>query len=348
MLSMLALAVGPLLAIVIAPPSGPDEACPSARQVTAALQAHVGGMIVNPDPKGAALPRADLLRAVLDVPGDGTVVRFSLVDGFGEVQLHRALPAPGRGGPAADCVALAETIATIVERYLSSVPYRTKETEPPPPPPPPPAPPAPPATPGPEPVRGEVPPGAGALDARRTWITAGLGWRAATQGKSLFELRVGGALEVTRGARPWAASLHAAADQGQVADVQAGPGYGAGSISFRRFTGRLGLGIALPAGPGVLEPALGAGVDVFVKETSTTSPASSTRSIRTVPAAEAQVGYRIALSRHFFVRPAAAFGLAMFSYKVGYGKEAAGPSAPIFFTPAWFSTLALDVGVVFR
>src|SRR5205814_1491950 len=65
-------------------------------------------------------------------PADGTVVRFTLVDGHGDVQLRRTLPGMGRGRPVSDCLALAETIATIVERYLVSVPFQARETEAPP------------------------------------------------------------------------------------------------------------------------------------------------------------------------------------------------------------------------
>ena len=51
---------------------------------------------LGPDQSGAA-PRGEVLRSVLDLPADGTVIRFSLVDERGDTQLRRTLAAPARG-----------------------------------------------------------------------------------------------------------------------------------------------------------------------------------------------------------------------------------------------------------
>ena len=125
-----AAALAPVVAAPIIPPAGADDTCPNPRQVSDALQAHLPGLV-----QPGAQNRPDALRAVLEVPADGTVVHFSLMDARGEVQLRRSIPAPGRGRPPAECAALAETLAEIVERYLNSVQYQASETAPPPPPP---------------------------------------------------------------------------------------------------------------------------------------------------------------------------------------------------------------------
>src|SRR5438045_1179638 len=56
---------GPVFAIVIAAPSGPEETCPNARQVTDALQLHVPGALVAPE-RPSLESRPDVLRTVLD------------------------------------------------------------------------------------------------------------------------------------------------------------------------------------------------------------------------------------------------------------------------------------------
>jgi len=118
---LIGIAVLPLMGVLIAPPvgsqagavTGPEDGCPSARQVTDAMAARFPEVLALGDgtgwPRGASATsaKAEVLRAFLDVPPDGTVVRFWLVDARGEVRLRRTLPAAGRGGQvAADCVAL--------------------------------------------------------------------------------------------------------------------------------------------------------------------------------------------------------------------------------------------------
>jgi len=311
------LALGPVVAAVpIIPPSGGDDTCPSARQVTDALQAHLPGFVQTAD---RAAGRQEALQALLDVPADGTVVHFSLVDAHGDVQLRRSIPAPGRGRPAADCLALAETLASIVERYLSSVLYQARETAPPPPPPP--------AQPP------ELPKGrAGFLFVGGAWMMA------SSNDHSVLAGRLGGELELTH--RPFAlvARISVGVAQGEnVTSMNE-------SASLRRFPGQAGLGLEVPAGPGTFEPYLSGGVDLLLASSSDGVTGRTDRSYRFSPIVSAETGYRVTLGRHFFVRPRASLGFAIVKYDIAVGD----PHQPVFRTPSTFSTFGLDAGLVFR
>jgi hypothetical protein len=314
-----ALGVAPVaVAVPIIPPSGPEDTCPNPRQVTDALQAHLPGLVQPGDRAGA---RPDGLRAVLDVPADGTVVHFSLVDPRGDVQLRRSIPAPGRGRPAAECAALAETLAEIVERYLSSLQYQAAETAPPPPPSPPPAPPPP------EPT------------GRRGFLFFGGAWvMASSNDPSILAGRLGGEVELTH--RPFAlvAQLDAAmAQQENVIRMT-------GSASLRRFSAHAGLALEVPAGPGTFEPGLTAGLDVLRASSDDTATGRTASDYRYSPVVGAETGYRVTLGRHFFLRPRASLGFAIVRYDIAVG----GPKDVVFHTSSAFSTFGIDAGVVFR
>lgn len=338
-LAMLTNLAGPVLAIVIAAPSGPEDTCPNARQVTDALQAHVPGALVAPD-RPSLESRPDVLRTVLDVPADGTVVRFTLVDAHGDVQLRRALPGMGRGRPVSDCIALAETIATIVERYLVSVPFQARETEPPPR-----VEPASAAATAQTVVVGEAaePSRPGDRSGAGARAYAGAAWRATSRGPSLFEAQVGGELDLTRGAQPLAALLRFAVDEGQLVRMMND------AVALRRFSGRLGLSWALPAGPGAFQLAVDGGVDLFLAQTTFVVNGTTTRdsSIQVTPAGELGVGYRVTLLRHMFLRPQASIGFAIFKYDARYVVSGGGDQV-VFHTPGTFSTLGVAMGAVFR
>lgn len=325
-LAMVAHMASPVFAIVVAAPSGPEDTCPNARQVTDALQVHVPGVLVAPD-RPSLDARPDVLRTVLDLPADGTVVRFSLVDGRGDVQLRRTLPGLGRGRPVSDCVALAETIATIVERYLVSVSFQARETEPPPPPAPTPLPS--------ETLVARPPESAPPADepGRAARVYAAAAWRAASAGPSRFEAQVGGEVDLTRGARRLAALLRGAVDEGQSGKIQGD------AASLRRFSGRLGLSLSLPAGPGAFQLALEGGLDLFLAQT---QGAASATSMRIAPVGEVGLGYRVTLLRHVFLRPQASIGFAILQYDAGRSDEM------VFHTPGIFSTFGLAIGAVFR
>jgi hypothetical protein len=310
-------------AVWIVPPTGSDETCPSARQVADALQAHLPGQIQSAD-RGWGAARSETLHALLDVPADGTVVHFSLVDGRGDLQLRRSIPAPGRGRPLSECLALAETLAVIVERYLSSVPYQASETEPPPAP-----------ADVPSPSRPDAPSVAGG---RSGSIFVGGTWQMSSTTPSLFEANLGGEIELTRSTRPLVAVLRVGADQeNSVTRTTV-------TASLRRFPARFGLLLRITAGPGAFEPALEAGVDLFRGHSTDALTGLTDQALRFSPVVEGQTGYRVALGSHFFVRPRAGLGFAIVRYDVAVG----GPQAVVFHTPTSFSSFGLDVGAVFR
>ena len=283
-------------AVSIVPPSGSEDTCPNARQVTEALQAHLPGQILSPERAGAPMS-TDTLRAALDVPADGTVVHFSLIDEQDEVQLRRSIPAPGRGRPAADCLALAETLAVIVDRYLNPVPYQAAETAPPPPPP------------------RMVPPGAQgprpAAGALRLYV--GGAWQGSSANPSILEGRVGADAAVSATRWRLAASLRLGfAQEERVAWMT-------GDATLRRFPGRVGVLVEIPAGPGVIEPTLEAGVDLLIGRRSDSLSGQTDQAVRWSPVVGAEAGYRVALPGHLFVKPRASLGFAIVRYNIAVG-----------------------------
>jgi hypothetical protein len=115
--------------------------------------------------------------------------------------------------------------------------------------------------------------------------------------------------------------------------------------SLRRFGGRAGLVMAIPAGPGTFEPTVALGADAYLG--SATIARLKTISLRASPVAEVEAGYRVALGPHLYLRPHAGGGLAFLQYNV-VTDEPNRPQSAIFKTPTWFSTVGLDIGLVFR
>src|SRR5579871_5914539 len=108
--------------------AGPDDGCPSPRQIADALSAHLPGMVL---PLGHATgPTTLRLTVATDAAG---AMRLDLADPEGGPLLHRSLPAPEKRY-AGDCPALAETAALIVDRYWHEVGYDVPAAEAPTPP----------------------------------------------------------------------------------------------------------------------------------------------------------------------------------------------------------------------
>lgn len=278
--------------------------------------------------------RADVLRALVDVAGDGTVVRFSLVDARGDTQLRRTLPAPGRGRPLADCLALADTLATIVERYLNTIAYDAADghlsngdplslaTVV--------------ATPAVSPVQ--------PVPSRTAFVLVGLGWRMPTAGPQTpgaIEARIGTEVELTV-SNPRLAG---------VISLGASPALVANNLdenrtaSLRRFPARLGASLKLPVGPGWIEPALALGLDLLAISSTAGGSSAATQTFRLEPGLEAAIGYRVKVAGFFHVRPWAAFGVAIQRYNVGAQDN---PGGTIFETPRAHASLGIDTGVVFQ
>lgn len=330
-----------VLAVLIAAPAAPEEGCPSARQVTEAMQGRFPAYLVFPD-QLTAIARPDVLHSIVDAAPDGTVVRFTLLDARGETQLRRTLPAAARTRPISECVALAETMAAIVERYLSSIAYDAGE-----------------------------PGAAGAADAavvdpvrdvaaqapinpaprpRTAVAVVGVGWRATSGGRGPqdgLDIHVGGQLEVTRTLPRLAILLSVGASQDISAPLSDSPMADTPrTASLRRFPLRVGALLELPAGPGWVEPSLNTGGDLLLLSATagTVAPAAPT-TVRFSPVIEAGVGYRLKVSGRFFLRPGIVIGAALKRYDTGVENETGvGPLA----TPWTYASFGIDTAAVFQ
>jgi hypothetical protein len=324
----------PVFALLVVAPTGPDDGCPSARQVTEAMQARFPSSVLPADPAssqpGWSATRPDVLRAILDIAPDGTVVRFSLIDARGDTQLRRTLPAPGRGRPPSDCVALADTLAAIVERYLGFISYESSEADVP-------IVRAPAASPAPS--LPAAPAAPVALRPRAGLVLVGAGWRMVSEGQSAPEGRVGAVLELTRSPRRVAGLL----------TVGVSPGVSGSftrdgqmrNATLRRFPARVGALLELPAGPGLIEPALELGVDLLVLSLAN-GPESASFGVDT--GVDAAVGYRLPMTRSLYVKPKAAIGLMIVRHNVFSDEN----SQPVFQTPRATASFGIETGVIFQ
>jgi len=103
----------PAVSVLVAP--GPEDGCPSARQVSAALSERAPGVL---DARGPDSGSA--LTLVLPPPGTPQEPSFSLIDQQGRLRLFRTLSRPGTT-QVRDCAALSVTVAIIVQRYLQEI-----------------------------------------------------------------------------------------------------------------------------------------------------------------------------------------------------------------------------------
>jgi len=101
------------VSVLVAP--GPEDGCPSARQVSASLLEHAPAVqSTSGSDAGSALT------LVLPPPGTPQEPSVSLIDPQGRLRLFRILARPG-AAQTRDCAALADTVAIIVQRYLEEV-----------------------------------------------------------------------------------------------------------------------------------------------------------------------------------------------------------------------------------
>jgi hypothetical protein len=351
-----AAALAPAYAIAILMAGGPDDGCPSPRQLAEALSAHLPGMVL---PLGHATgPTTLRLSVTTDAAG---TMRLDLSDPEGGPLLHRSLLAAERP-KGSDCPALAETAALIVDRYWHEVGYDVpletpapprppppKATSPPPPPPPKPAPAPPPPPPKPaapppptaearpEPPRraGKPPPPSKPLPAP--------GWRIGAGGGGLF---TGG------GQRSTVASLSlgverpfffkrrlglqlSAAVQTNVFAI----GWPTGHADIRQFPVRMGAYLPILLGFGQLEPGIGVDLDV-ISVAFTDGPASGTE-MRASPGADAALAWALFLPHDIFVRAFARGGIQV-PYVLTTSND-----RTIFTTPRFDLLLGIELGVWF-
>jgi len=336
-------ALVPAYAIAILMPAGADDGCPSPRQVDEALTAHLPGMVL---PLGHATGPTTLRLAVTtDAAG---AMRLDLTDPEGGPLLHRWLSAAERTR-GADCLALAETAALIVERYWHEVGYDVA-IEAPPAPPPPPAQPAekaavkpiakPIAKPLAEMVEARPPPSPPVpLSPPRWWIgVAGDGRLgdsstrevsasiAFTLERPVWEHRLG--LRLSGGTDPsvayqWSASATAI-----------------DHATLRQFPVRMGAYLALPLGPGQLEPGLG--VDLDVISAAVTDPSGSRTRLSASPGVDAALGWALLFRPDIYLRL-----LALAGTEVPYHFVTTQNESPFWSTPRFWGDLGLELGLWF-
>jgi len=308
-------------AVTVAAPDGSDFGCPSPRQITAALVARSPGIVAPIE----QAPVPGLLQLAVTGGGAAGPMRIELVDDVGEPRLRRLLPAEAPGATA-DCTALAETVALIVDRFLHDVG-------------------SPPATSG---VGIEQAAGADAATVDRSATTATFtrigmfvagGWRGASTSHGP---------EVTLGLDVWRRAGRIPGGLTLTGGVAAGESarWTTGGATLRRLPLRLGIFVSLQAGPGRLEPGIGLGADLLL--VSSTATTSSREFRRFSPGADAGVGYRIPLGGRFFARAAVTAGVAL-PYEFNIPDTAApGGSQPVLATPRIYARTGLELGTYFR
>jgi hypothetical protein len=350
-----AAALAPAYAIAILMAGGPDDGCPSPRQLADALSAHLPGMVL---PLGhATSPTTLRLSVTTDAAG---TMRLDLNDPEGGPLLHRWLPASERS-KGNDCLALAETAALIVDRYWHEVGYDVPiETPAPPKPPPPKAtpPPPPPPAPAPPPKPAPPPPSPPTVQARREppkpapespasseplpppgwWVGVGAGGLLTGSGElgGVGSLSVGVERPVFR--RRLGLRLSAGV---QTAGLQTdlAVDWATGQASIRQFPVRMGAYLPILLGVGQLEP--GIGVDLDVISVAFSDGSASGTEMRASPGADAALGWALFLPHNIYVRASAQAGI-----QVSYVLTASN-NTTIFTTPRFDLLLGLELGVWF-
>jgi hypothetical protein len=338
-------ALVPAYAIAILMPAGPDDGCPSPRQVNDALAAHLPAMVL---PLGHATGPTTLHLAVTtDAAG---AMRLDLTDPEGGPLLHRWLPAAERSR-GLDCTALAETAALIVERYWHEVGYDVAiEPQKPPPPMPPPPPPdrpmdrsivrpiaGPPETaaaeaPAPEPPPPPLPPA-------RTWIGAAGGERLGDAGTHEATVSIAFAVERSLWNRRIGLRLSGGADRGTTYRWTASPDV-TDRVTLREVPLRMGVYLSLPFGPGQIEP--GVGVDLDVISAAVSDPSGTHTRLSAAPGGDAALAWSVRFRTNLYARLIADAGTG-----VPYRFVTTENQSPFWSTPRVYIDLGLESGFWF-
>jgi hypothetical protein len=343
-------ALVPAYAIAVLMPAGPDDGCPSPRQVDDALAAHLPGMVLSlGHPTGPTT-----LRLAVTTDSSGAM-RLDLTDPDGGPLLHRWLPAVdhARGG---DCAALAETAALIVERYWHEVGY---DVSPEGSRPPPDVPSAPPPVVGPGPIAATPPeamraapnettePAAQSWPSRgppaplpppRWWIAAGIGGRVGDAGTR--EEAAGIAFSVERALRRHRIGLRLSAEAEPSISYEITSPAASERVTLRQFPVRMGAYLALPVGFGQLEPGLGADLDVISAAVS--RPSGSQTQFRAAPGIDAAIGWALRFRHDIYFRVLGETGTS-----VPYRFVTTADETPFFSTPRIYLDLGLELGFWF-
>jgi hypothetical protein len=331
------LVLAPLLTLfaatvnVTVPAAGASD-CPAPAQLGEALNALMPGVVPTAAPTGAT----GLRLSVVTLPaGD---LRVELTDDHGEIVLHRVLPAPPRGREA-DCPALAQTVALIIERYLHEVGY---EAPPLPPPAPKPAPPPPAEPAAPPPTVVATPPAPPAAGRAPASFRVGLAASARRGDSGDFDGDGDLVLGFESGGDGALLGVRLSAGLALPADARwtdgAGPRATDQTATLRRVPFRLGLYARVPIGPGQLEPGLGGGVDWLL--ISTTGPGTA-GGRHVAPFGDAAVGYQVLTWRPLYLRVLSRIALAVpYDFRTLAGTRVWG-------TPRIYGEAGVELGFAF-
>lgn len=328
--------LAPAFAVIVVAASGPDQGCPSPRQVTDALSTRLPGVVVPATAIGA--PSA--LRLTVSGGTGPAPLRIDLVDPNGEGRLQRVLSLAERGR-GSDCPALAETVALIVDRYLHDVGYEAPFSTAPPPE-------APPQKPSePEVDEARAPPAprstASAPPRNRFDLFAAGGWRGTVGQEEAddFELGFGFGFERPRGAGRVGATLSGGVSPVERATLPAGNG------TLRRFPLRLGLFVPLLLGPGWIEPGAGVTID-WLRTSWSAGGAAAQNQVSASPAADLGLGYRLDLVGGLFLRATAVVAMGIPYHFVTPAANGAVGEQRVFSTSRFSMKSGLQLGFSFR
>ncbi len=292
---------------------GAQPACPSTGQVTEALKARLPGAVV---PFGPGLP-AQTYTIELSVDGAGAPV-LSVLDGASRRRLRRPLPAP-EAAHDADCLALADTVALIIQRFMQAVDLGEPPAD---------------ATAGSQddrPGRADVPKKLPTQLGSAPWeIALGGGFRPGDSGPGALQLTLGAGLRVG----PLRFGLAAGA---ALPDTRRWTG---GSAELRRFPVQGSALWRTPAGLGELQGGAFIAGEILALRASAGRETQS--ELRVVPIAGLGAGYRIPLGARMLVRLLAQTGVALVRYEFVPHR---GEQAAVFSTDRIQVGLGMEVGL---
>jgi hypothetical protein len=313
--------------IDVADISSAADACPSQTQIAESLVARMPGIVA----RAGRAAGTNLLHLSLTVTPEG-VAHVGMTDATGAARLEReldlprsALGATGHERPqsrdrGADCTALADTVALIVERYMRHIGYReppspalVEQT---------PAPPAPP------------PPERGAL----ALLGIGLSSRPAWHSPARFEPELTAELRLGR----LSLSAGVAATWPIERPIPMGPA--AGTFTLISVPARLAAGWLFSFGPSVwVAPTLGAGLDVVWART--TGIGMTRQSAAVEPTLEGGLAAGVALTHRIWVSAHAFQGLDLRPEEFYVTMGPAAQPLTVFMTPRFYARIGLDFGV---
>jgi hypothetical protein len=310
-------------ALTVTVSGGAPDDCPSVPQVMSAVK----GRLPEASLSWQASAVAGGLQLVLRPRSGPPALQVDLLDDAGQSLLRRALPGVSggaRGARISDCLALAETIALIVDRYVVQVDS--------------PIVPRPPssAAPSDEAAPQPAPPPPMPSPTTDVAVVAGAAWRSSGDTLEGFEALAG--IDLQRAARERGAGASLTVGIAPTAEGR----WSTGQATLRRIPVRLGTYLSLKAGSGRLEPGLNLGIDALL--VNVTESGGTTRTIRNVsPNVEAAFAYRLR-GGPYFARGGVAVGLAV-PYRLG-GLGAQADSAVS--TPRTYIRVGLETGIYFR